>query len=182
MTIIVLDASEFVTAQDTHIGGFAQDAFKAGVVVINKWDLSREIDTTFEEAVEEIRDRFKFIPDAPILFTSAVTGRGIKAIPDAVRRTFLQFIKEVDPGQLSRTLYSALGARPLPAKGRRRPRISGIEQVSVRPPTFVITCKNPEFIAFFIQKVTWKTRMRECIWVQGFAHQNALPRSATEVT
>ena len=166
VTIIVLDASEFVTAQDTHIGGFAQDAFKGGVVVINKWDLSRELDTTFEEAVDEIRDRFKFIPDAPILFVSALTGRGIKAIPDAVLRTFTQFTKRVDAGELSRTLYSALGERPLPAKGRRRPRISGIEQVSVRPPTFVITCKNPEFLHFSYKRYL-ENQMRDAFGFKG---------------
>ena len=166
VTIIVLDASEFVTAQDTHIGGFAQDAFKGGVVVINKWDLARELDTTFEEAVDEIRDRFKFIPDAPILFTSALTGRGIKAIPDAVLRTFTQFTKRVDAGELSRTLYSALGERPLPAKGRRRPRISGIEQVSVRPPTFVITCKNPEFLHFSYKRYL-ENQMRGAFGFKG---------------
>lgn len=166
VTIIVLDASEFVTAQDTHIGGFAQDAFKAGVVVINKWDLSRELDTTFEEAVDEIRDRFKFIPDAPILFVSALTGRGIKAIPDAVLRTFTQFTKRVDAGELSRILYSALGERPLPAKGRRRPRISGIEQVSVRPPTFVITCKNPEFLHFSYKRYL-ENQMRDAFGFKG---------------
>ena len=166
VTIIVLDASEFVTAQDTHIGGFAQDAFKAGVVVINKWDLARELDTTFEEAVDEIRDRFKFIPDAPILFVSALTGRGIKAIPDAVLRTFTQFTKRVDAGELSRILYSALGERPLPAKGRRRPRISGIEQVSVRPPTFVITCKNPEFLHFSYKRYL-ENQMRDAFGFKG---------------
>ncbi len=166
VTIIVLDASEFVTAQDTHIGGFAQDAFKAGVVAINKWDLSRELDTTFDEAVDEIRDRFKFIPDAPILFVSALTGRGIKAIPDAVLRTFTQFTKRVDAGELSRTLYSALGERPLPARGRRRPRISGIEQVSVRPPTFVITCKNPEFLHFSYKRYL-ENQMRDAFGFKG---------------
>ncbi len=166
VTIIVLDATEFVTAQDTHIGGFAQDAFKAGVVVINKWDLARELDTTFEEAVDEIRDRFKFIPDAPILFVSALTGRGIKAIPDAVLRTFTQFTKRVDAGELSRILYSALGERPLPAKGRRRPRISGIEQVSVRPPTFVITCKNPGFLHFSYKRYL-ENQMRDAFGFKG---------------
>ena len=166
VTVIVLDATEFVTAQDTHIGGFAQDAYKAGVVVVNKWDLRREVDTTFEEAVVEIRDRFKFIPDAPMLFTSALTGRGIRAIPDAVRRTFSQFIKRVDEGELSRTLYAALGDRPLPAKGRRRPRISGIEQVSVRPPTFVITCKNPESLHFSYKRYL-ENRLRESFGFKG---------------
>ena len=166
VTIIVLDATEFVTAQDTHIGGFAQDAYKAGVVCINKWDLSREADTTFDEAVVEIRDRFKFIPDAPILFTSAINGRGIGSIPDAVRRTFSQFTKRVDEGELSRTLYSALGDRPLPAKGRRRVRMSGIEQVAVRPPTFVITCKNPEYLHFSYKRYL-ENRMREAFGFKG---------------
>ena len=166
VTIIVLDATEFVTAQDTHIGGFAQDAYKAGVVVINKWDLSREAEKTFEDAVEEIRDRFKFIPDAPILFTSALTGRGIRAIPDAVQRTFSQFTKRVDAAQASRTLYSALGDRPLPSKPRRRPRISGIEQVSVRPPTFVLTCKNPDLLHFSYKRYL-ENRMRDAFGFKG---------------
>lgn len=166
VTIIVLDATEFVTAQDTHIGGFAQDAYRAGVVVINKWDLSRESGATYEDAVETIRDRFKFIPDAPIIFTSALTGRGIRAVPEAVRRTFTQFDKRVDASELSRTLYSALGDRPLPAKGRRRPRISGIEQVSVRPPTFVITCKNPDSVHFSYKRYL-ENRMREAFGFKG---------------
>ena len=166
VTVLVLDATEFVTAQDTHIGGFAQDAYKAGVVCINKWDLSREADTTFDEAVSEIRDRFKFIPDAPILFTSAINGRGIGSIPDAVRRTFSQFAKRVDEGELSRTLYSALGDRPLPARGRRRVRISGIEQVAVRPPTFVITCKNPEYLHFSYKRYL-ENRLRESFGFKG---------------
>ncbi len=166
VTIIVLDASEFVTAQDTHIGGFAQTAYRAGVVVINKWDLARQHEVTFEQAVKEVRERFKFIVDAPILFTSAVTGRGIAAIPDAVIRTFSQFTKQVDAGDLSRTLYSALGERPLPRKGRRRPRISGIEQVSVRPPTFVITCKNPDLVHFSYKRYL-ENRMRDAFGFKG---------------
>ena len=166
VTILVLDATEFVTAQDTHIGGFAQDAYKAGVIVVNKWDLRRQLDTTFEEAVVDIRDRFKFIPDAPILFTSALTGRGIRAIPDAVRQTFSQYIKRVDEGELSRTLYAALGDRPLPPKGRRRSRISGIEQVSVRPPTFVISCKNPEFLHFSYKRFL-ENRLRDSFGFKG---------------
>jgi GTP-binding protein len=166
VTIIVLDATEFVTAQDTHIGGFARDAYKAGVVCINKWDLSREADTTFDQAVAEIRDRFKFIPEAPILFTSAINGRGIRSIPEAVRQTFSQFTKRVDESELSRTLYSALGDRPLPTKGRRRVRISGIEQVAVRPPTFVITCKNPEYLHFSYKRYL-ENKLRNAFGFKG---------------
>ena len=109
VTIIVLDATEFVTAQDTHIGGFAQDAFKAGVVVINKWDLAGEAEVTPEEATLEVRNRFKFIPEAPILLTSAMSGVGIDAIPTAVRDTYDQFDKQTDASKLSGVLYTALG-------------------------------------------------------------------------
>ena len=165
ITIIVLDASEFVTAQDTHIGGFAQSAYKAGVVVINKWDLSGELGFTFEDAVEEVKDRFKFIPDARILFTSALTGRGIQEIPDAVRQTFWQFTKRVEEGELSQVLFSALGDLPLRSKGRR-PRILGISQVGVRPPTFVIVCKNPEYLHFSYKRYL-ENRMRERFGFNG---------------
>ena len=133
VTIIVMDASEFVTAQDTHIGGLTQDAVKAGLVVINKWDLSKELGNTVEDATKEIRDRFKFIQGATVIFTSALTGRGIDRIPGAILRTFSQFTKWVSATDLSRTLYTALGERPLPTTGRNRVRISGIRQVSVRP-------------------------------------------------
>ncbi|HIK98264.1 MAG TPA: ribosome biogenesis GTPase Der, partial [Dehalococcoidia bacterium] len=76
-TLIVLDATEFVTAQDLHVGGYAADSARGLVVVVNKWDLSRELKLTQEEAREEIRDRFKFLPNASIVFTSALTGRGL---------------------------------------------------------------------------------------------------------
>ena len=166
VTILVLDAEEFVTAQDTHIGGYARDAHKSGIVIVNKWDLSREIGTSFEEAMDEIKDRFKFIVGAPVLLTSALTGRGINRIPDAIIRTFAQFTKRVEANQLSKTLYAALGDRPLPAHGRRRVRISAIEQVAIRPPTFVITCKNAEFLHFSYKRYL-ENRMRDAFGFQG---------------
>ena len=166
VTIIVMDASEFVTAQDTHIGGLTQDAVKAGLVVINKWDLSKELGNTVEDATKEIRDRFKFIQGATVIFTSALTGRGIDRIPGAILRTFSQFTKWVSATDLSRTLYTALGERPLPTTGRNRVRISGIRQVSVRPPTFVITCKNPDHLHFSYKRYL-ENRMREAFGFEG---------------
>jgi len=115
---------------------------------------------------KEIRDRFKFIPDAPICFTSALKGKGLGSIPDAVVRTFSEFNKRVDDAQLSRTLFTALGERPLPARGRRRPRIRGIEQVTVRPPTFVITCKNPEEVHFTYKRYL-SNKIRDAFGFKG---------------
>ncbi len=148
IAIIVLDTTEFVTAQDTHIGGFADNAHRAGIVVINKWDLSDEAEVDQEKAVAEVRSRFKFIPGAPIVFTSALTGDGVDKIPEAVVGGYREYAKMIDHSALSNVWFQALGDRPLPGRGTRRPRIRGIEQVGVCPPTFVVSCRHPELIHF----------------------------------
>ncbi len=166
VAIIVLDATEFVTAQDTHIGGFADNANRAGIVVINKWDLSHEAEIDHHAAVAEVRDRFKFIPGAHIIFTSALTGDGVDEIPKAVTETFLQYSQTVDHSELARAWFQALGDRPLPGRGTKRPRIQGIEQVGIRPPTFVVTCKHPELIHFSYKRYL-ENRLRASFGFDG---------------
>ena len=148
ITLLLLDPTELVTAQDTHIAGFASQAHRAVIVVVNKWDLSEELEINKLEVIRQVRDRFKFIHDAPVLFSSAITGYGVKGIPSAITDVYRQFDKRADSSQLSQSLLMALGERPVPGTGRRRPRISSIIQDGVRPPTFVITCKHPENIHF----------------------------------
>ena len=148
ITLLLLDATELVTAQDTHIAGFASQAHRAVIVVVNKWDLAGELELGKLETVRQVRDRFKFIHDAPVVFTSALTGYGIQRIMPAVFETHGQYAKRADGASLSQSLLQALGERPMRGVGRNRPRMSGIEQVAVLPPTFVITCKHPENIHF----------------------------------
>ena len=148
ITLLMLDASELVTAQDTHIAGFASQAHRAIIVIVNKWDLADGLELTRNDVVDQVRDRFKFIHDAPVLFTSALTGLGLSRVPSAIAEVYAQFTQRADPTELSRTLLAALGERPIPGRGRSRPRVNGIVQDGVRPPTFVITCKNQENIHF----------------------------------
>lgn len=148
ITLLLLDPTELVTAQDTHIAGFASQAHRAVIVVVNKWDLAADLELNKLDVIKQVRDRFKFIHDAPVVFTSALTGYGVGKVPSAITEVYAQFDKRADAGQLSQTLLTALGERPVPGTGRRRPRISSIIQDGVRPPTFVITCKNPEYIHF----------------------------------
>lgn len=148
ITLLLLDPTELVTAQDTHIAGFASQAHRAVIVVVNKWDLAEALELSKLDVIKQVRDRFKFIHDAPVVFTSALTGYGVGKVPSAITEVYAQFDKRADAGQLSQSLLTALGERPVPGTGRRRPRISSIIQDGVRPPTFVITCKNPEYIHF----------------------------------
>ena len=148
LTLLLLDPTELVTAQDTHIAGFASQAHRAVIVVVNKWDLAAGLELNKLDVIKQVRDRFKFIHDAPVIFTSALTGYGVSKVPSAITAVYAQFDKRADAGQLSQSLLTALGERPIPGTGRQRPRISSIIQDGVRPPTFVITCKHPENIHF----------------------------------
>lgn len=148
ITLLLLDPTELVTAQDTHIAGFASQAHRAVIVVVNKWDLATGLELNKLDVIKQVRDRFKFIHDAPVVFTSALTGYGVSKVPSAITEVYAQFDRRADAGQLSQSLLTALGERPVPGTGRQRPRISSIIQDGVRPPTFVITCKHPENIHF----------------------------------
>ena len=148
ITLLMLDASELVTAQDTHIAGFAAQAHRAIIVIVNKWDLAEGLELSKNDVVDQVRDRFKFIHDAPVLFTSALTGLGLTRVPSTISEVYAQFDQRTDAAELGRTLLAALGERPIPGRGRRRPRINSIVQDGVRPPTFVITCKNRDNIHF----------------------------------
>ncbi|MDA1257067.1 MAG: ribosome biogenesis GTPase Der [Chloroflexi bacterium] len=148
MTLIVLDATEFVTAQDLHVGGFASDASRGMVVVVNKWDLAPELKLTREEADEQIRDRFKFLPDSPIVFTSALTGRGLNSLLKAAVATYGEWSKEVPTGELTRVVIDALATHPPPRAGYRRVRLRKVAQTRMGPPTFTFHMANPELIHF----------------------------------
>ena len=148
ITLLLLDPTELVTAQDTHIAGFASQAHRAVIVVVNKWDLAAGLELNKLDVIKQVRDRFKFIHDAPVIFTSALTGYGVGKVPSAITEVYAQFDRRADAGQLSQSLLTALGERPVAGTGRQRPRISSIIQDGVRPPTFVITCKHPENIHF----------------------------------
>jgi len=145
---LVLDATEFVTSQDTHIGGYIDDAKRASVVVVNKWDLSKELGLTKAETEAEIRNRFKFIPDVPVVFTSALTGWGVNKLLPIILEVYGEFSKQIPRAEVSRAVFDAMGENPLPGVGTRRPRIYRCIQTRTSPPTFEFSARTPELIHF----------------------------------
>ena len=148
VAVLVVDATEYLTAQDLHVAGYVQQAYKGLVLVINKWDLAQEEEIDRAEVEQIIRGRLKFFPSMPILFTSALRGRGVQAVLDAVALIQLGRMTRVTTGQLNRALIDALAEHPPPSSGRRRLQIYYVTQAEVNPPTFVFFANDPSLIHF----------------------------------
>jgi GTP-binding protein len=149
--LLVTDATEAITAQDTHIAGQVMDTYKGVVVVVNKWDLVEgEMDK--EQMAREVRRKLKFIPYAPICFTSAIHGTGVQDVMETALNVYEQGGKIVSRGALERTLLSAVAAHMPPSRGGKPIKIYRIYQKSPNPPTFVIFVNNPQLIHFSYQR------------------------------
>ena len=166
VALIVLEAGEFVTAQDAHVGGFVDQAGRAALIVINKWDLAHGLSLTEAEAMRRVRDGLKFLPEAPVLFTSAVTGKGVERVPPKVLEVYDEFTRELPQEELNRVLAEAVSRRPPPAKGNRRVRITGIKQSRTAPPTLVLHTNAPELIHFSYRRYI-ANRLREAFGFTG---------------
>ena len=148
VAVLVVDATEYLTAQDLHVAGFVQQAYKGLALVINKWDLAQEDEIDRAEVEQLVRARLRFFPSMPIIFTSALRGRGVRAVLDAVARIQMERMTRVTTAQLNRALLDALAAHPPPSSGRRRLQIYYATQAEVNPPTFVFFCNDPTLIHF----------------------------------
>ena len=148
VAVLVVDATEYLTAQDLHVAGYVQQAYKGLVLVINKWDLAQEEEIDRAEVEQIIRGRLKFFPSMPILFTSALRGRGVRAVLDAVALIQVGRMTRVTTAQLNRALIDALAEHPPPSSGRRRLQIYYATQAEVNPPTFVFFANDPTLIHF----------------------------------
>ena len=149
--LLVTDAVESITAQDTHIAGQVLDTYKGVVVVVNKWDLV-EGEVSKEEMAREVRRKLKFIPYAPICFTSALQGTGVQEVMETATDVYQQGGKLVSRGALERALMSAVAAHMPPSRGGKPLKIHRLYQKGTNPPTFVIFVNNPALVHFSYQR------------------------------
>ncbi|HEU5188876.1 MAG TPA: ribosome biogenesis GTPase Der [Methylomirabilota bacterium] len=151
VAILLLDASEGVTAQDAHIAGYAHDAGRAVVVAVNKWDLVPPNMVTRADVTGQIHDRLPFLDYAPICFTSAVKASGLGDLFDTVDRVAAEAQRRVQPGELLTLFRAALERRPM-SWGGAPLRIQSAQQVSVSPPTFALRVNLPDKIHFSYER------------------------------
>lgn len=159
VALLVLDASEGVAAQDAHIGGYAHEAGRAIVIVVNKWDVLAGRAPAREALVAQIRDRLTFLDYAPVCFTSAIHGEGIGEVFTTVDRVAAEARKRVPASEVSRILQESLARRPVTLGGVPLT-LQSASQVSVAPPTFALRVNKPDEIHFSYERYLVKSIRR----------------------
>jgi len=156
VALLVLDASEAVTAQDAHIAGYAHEAGRAIVVVVNKWDLVPPGMVRKAEVVEQIRDRLPFLDYAPVAFTSALRVEGVHDLFELIDGVAAEARRRVTAGDVTATLRTALERRPVSIRGVPLT-LQSAAQVSSGPPTFALRVNQPDAIHFSYERYLAKS-------------------------
>jgi GTP-binding protein len=165
--LIVLNAEEGVTEQDTKLAGYAYEAGRGCIFVVNKWDaVPNKNNATIGTFVDSIRMAFKYLPFAPILFVSAQSGQRTGQIVAEVEKVMDQFAKRVPTAELNRVLADAIAVHPPPMLGGRRVKLYYGTQVSTKPPTFVVFANRTDAIHFSYERYL-ANKLREAFGFTG---------------
>ncbi len=148
VVVIVLDASELATSQDTHVARYVLDAYKGIVIAINKWDLSRELGMTQDEAIRQVRDKFRFVSYAPVCFTSALKSRGIEDLLSTAQEVFEEWSKGLPRYDLTRRVMNAVAAHPPSQSGKRSLKIYSVAMDQTGPPSFTFYVNRSDMVHF----------------------------------
>jgi len=152
LCVLVIDATEGVTEQDTKIAGYAHENGKAIIIAVNKWDLVEKETMTYREFEIDVRTKLSFIHYAPLVFISALTGQRVKKLLELINIVDNNYNLRISTGVLNDILNQAiLMNQPSSDKGRRVKIYYGT-QVSVRPPKFVIFVRNKELMHFSYER------------------------------
>jgi len=146
IALLVLDATELVTAQDMHIAGYIQQAAKGIVLVVNKWDLVA--DGNIKEYHKYILQHIKFMSYAPVLCISAKFGQGVDKVMPEARRVYQERLKRLSTATVNSVVQQAVAAHNLPRSGTKRLKILYATQAEVNPPTFVFFVNDAGLIHF----------------------------------
>jgi GTP-binding protein len=156
VALLVLDASESVTAQDAHIAGYAHEAGRAVVIVVNKWDLVPPGMVRKAEVIDQIRDRLPFLDYAPIVFTSALRAEGVHDLFAQVDEVAAEAGRRVSTSEVLETVRQALTRRPTTIRGKPLT-LQSAAQVSTSPPTFALRVNMPDAVHFSYERYLMKS-------------------------
>jgi GTPase len=176
VALVVVDASEGVAAQDAHIAGYANEAGRAAVVVVNKWDLVPRGLVRKAEVVEQIRDRLPFLDYAPVCFTSATRAEGIAELFDTIDQVAAEARRRIPAGAVTEALRTAIARRPASLRGEPLT-LQSASQVSVGPPTFALRVNRPDDIHFSYERYLVKS-LRHAFSLTGSPIRLSLRKAA----
>ena len=164
--LIMIDATEGVTEQDTKVAGLAHEAGKACIIVVNKWDLVEKDGKTMDKMREDIRRDLSYMTYAPILFISAATGQRVPRLFELINYVHSQACTRITTGMLNNVLEDAQTRVQPPTDKGKRLKIYYMTQASTRPPTFICFVNSKELFHFSYQRYL-ENRIREIFSLEG---------------
>ncbi len=164
--VIVIDAVEGFTEQDSKVAGYAHEQGKASLVAVNKWDLVEKDDKTMDEYTKKLKEDFSFMSYVPFLFISAKTGKRVEKLYEMIKSVNEQNSMRIPTGRLNEILaYATARVQPPSDKGKRL-KIFYITQASSKPPTFVCFVNRSELFHFSYQRYI-ENQIRETFGLDG---------------
>lgn len=142
--LILIDATEGITEQDTKIAGYVHEAGKASIVVVNKWDLVEKETNTMSNFKNRVKEGLNFMMYAPSVYISAKTGQRVDTLFDGIKEVLAQNSKRISTGVLNDVINEAIAMVQPPSDKGKRLKIYYATQASIKPPTFVLFVNNAE--------------------------------------
>lgn len=163
---VVLNAEEGIREQDKHVAGYAHEAGRAIVIVVNKWDTLKKDNKTMSDFENLIRQEFQYLSYAPIVFVSAKTKQRLDKLPELIKRVNDNHEQRISSAVLNDVVMDAIAHNPTPTDNDKRLRIYYATQVAIKPPTFVIFVNDPELMHFSYERFL-ENQIREAFDFEG---------------
>ena len=158
VVVVVIDADTGVIEQDRHVAGYAHESGKGVVIVVNKWDLVVKDEKTMAKTEKMLREQFKYLDYAKILFTSAKTGQRVQNLFDLIDEAYENNHRRISTSLLNDVLLDAQNMNPTTTFNGGRLKIYYANQVSIVPPTFILFVNDPEYLHF-----SYKRYLENCL-------------------
>ena len=166
VAILLIDANEGITDQDTKIAGIAHERGRAAIIAVNKWDVIEKNDKTMNQYLKDIGNELAYMPYAPKVFISALTGQRIKRMLELIQTVYQNHALRISTGLLNDVLIEATAMQQPPADKGRQLKLYYMTQVSIKPPTFVIFVNDRELFHFSYRRYI-ENQLREAFGFVG---------------
>ena len=166
VAVLVIDAEEGITDQDTKIAGIAHERGKGMIIAVNKWDAIEKNNKTVNEYTEKIRNKLSYMPYAELMFISAKTGQRLNKLFETIDAVIENHALRIATGVLNEIMAEAVALNQPPSDKGKRLRLYYITQVSVKPPTFVIFVNDKELMHFSYTRYI-ENKIREAFGFKG---------------
>ena len=152
VVLMVLNAEEGIRDQDKHVAGYAHEAGRAVIIVVNKWDTLEKDNHTMADFENQIRQEFQYLSYAPIVFVSALTKQRLNKLPALIKQVNDNHQKRIQSATLNDVIMDALALNPTSTVNGKRLRVYYATQVAIQPPTFVVFVNEPELMHFSYER------------------------------